>query len=316
MSDNNDVRVVLPLENDWHRRNFEEDMSWCALDCAWYDDDNLYARPRGITFYIRAHNEENTIAESIQSLHEHLQPRNVPYDIVVIANAITDFTVEKARDALREDDKIVHYTIQVAKPGLENAVTPPNSAHSFVWFTQFALQQCKRYSHAFRWDADFLMTPALADALQREFASPYNVPNDFYSIRAWHRESGKSQREYYLIAVRTRLRYVLSRMWETWWIPCKRPHKATLAGDECIEHVSNLIVAKSYQTMTPWWSKSWAQHSFGSEKWFRDMIAEYEQLHAKLPPTVPTYARSHCNETDILQSYVPDRVKHIEGLPH
>lgn len=286
-----------------------------VLDLSWYDDKSLYTRPRGITFYIRACNEEKTIAQSIESLQTHLSQRKIPFDVVLIDNNSTDATVLRAREALRPQDRVVFYPLQVAKPGLENAVTPPNSAHSFVWFTQFALQQCTRYTHAFRWDADFLMTTALADALKREFTSPHVVPNDFYSIRALHCESGKANREYYLIAVRTRVRYVLRDMWETWSIPCKRPHKAAMTDRECIEHVTDIHETKDYQERRPWWIADIVQKNLGCEQWFIDMIAQYEQIKATLPPGVPTYARSHCQKTDILQSFVPSGVKKIQGLP-
>lgn len=201
--------LLLPLEGEQYRQ--------FALDREWFN--TVFDRPRGITFMVRAKNEEATIAQCLNSIQEKLSTHapELQYDIVLVDNGSTDDTVATALAAVKSSGArctLVAYPMQIAKAGLETYVTPCNSAHSFPWFTQYCTMQCKRFSHVFRWDADFCMTDALAQCLADEFAASAE-PADAYDVSALH-ENNEYGREIYLLAVRRGLHYRRSFLWEHW----------------------------------------------------------------------------------------------------
>lgn len=227
---------------------------------------------------IRAKNEAATIHQCIRSIVDGMREQSVPFDIVLIDNGSTDDTVELAFSALANTDvgyTIARYPLQIAKAGLETYVTDCNSAHSFPWYTTWCTMQCTRFSHIFRWDADFCMTKPLADCLAAEFADG-SVPADAYAVSAEH-EDGDFGSEVYLLAARRGIHYIRSFLWEHWAFydgELATYHYAANTGDKPVTlhsktpeqvalrvlpqrchvvHVSKLATVKTYLQWQPWW---------------------------------------------------------------
>jgi len=296
-------RYLLPYEGHDFRRY--------ALDVQWFD--RAMSLPIGVTFMIRAKNEQNKIVDCILTLRDafdYCEPQ-LAYNIVLVDNGSTDDTLKRALPLLRPDrgDLCVSYALQVSKPGIESYVTPCNSAHSLPWFYQWCVQRCEQYSHVFKWDADFRMSEPLANALRVHFASRYRLPADLYSIMAVGND-GRTHRECYCIALRLRYRYILMRLWETWQTFCSLPTES-LDDSECILHASSLDDApKRHLLYEPWWEQATSQ-----ESWVAYVKSQYRYWKRRLPRGAATYTRATDNSCRLLEQTLPYRELSIEGLP-
>lgn len=301
-----DAEKLLPLEGDSYK--------WAALSKSFYVDKD--SRPLGITFMLRAKNEEEKIQTAITSIHEQLRQK-IKYNVVMIDNGSTDDTAALAKAVLRADnDVFVSYPAQVAKAGLETYVTPCNSVHSLPWFYQFCLQQCTKYSHVFKWDADFLMEPHLADYLVSEFTKPDGaLPADRYEIHARNVGEDTYGCESYLMSIRLGYRYYRHFLWESWAystvffspVNVKVPHE-----DAHIVHDSELVHVKSYLKLPPWWEtepiESVKQMPF---------VQKAQQDYAHWCSVVgenQKFCRSMDPACDPLMRLLPCTNEHIQGL--
>lgn len=291
---------LLPLEGQ-HYANL-------ALDRNFYKD--IGQRESGICFMLRARNEEETIFDAIESIHRHLDGK-IEYQVVFIDNGSTDCTEQRARASLRKNkDILVSYPVQIAKAGLETYVTPCNSVHSLPWFYQFCLQQCTAYSHVFKWDADFLMTEALAKKLVKIFGKEsVEKPSDAYAIKAQN-EGGDYGCELYLFAVRTRVRYQKYFLWE--FPTCKVDvQPVQLSHKECIVHNSTLKTLKSYLLLQPWWETE--SEEIRSMPHVQSAAQDYDQWREKLGD-IQLFCRSRDPACNALMRSLPHKVEEIDHL--
>jgi len=124
-----------------------------ALDTSWYEKE----KKPGISFIVRAKNEEGTIGMALDSLRQ----LEVPCEINLVLNQCSDRTEYEA--SLRAENgqniNVYHYPFQLGKTGLENQCTPVTSAHSTIWMLNWILMK-GNYEYTFRWDSDFIMTSA------------------------------------------------------------------------------------------------------------------------------------------------------------
>ena len=206
----------------------------------------------GIVFMLRAKNEEDNIGEAIESIHRHLSNSAVHYQIVCINNDSDDQTEHIAKQHLREDDVYYDYPIRLAKAGLENYVTPCNSAHSLPWFYQWCYEKCTKYSHVFKWDADFRMNEPLARYLVDEFSRPLEELADTYHIRTISEDMIETQ-ECYVWARRTNHFFSRWTAYETVQSEDEET-KRHVPQHIKIEHRSTLKQVKSYFRLDPWWT--------------------------------------------------------------
>lgn len=312
-------KMLLPLEGEKYR--------WGALRKG---EQSSKEREKGITFMIRAKNEETKIANAIQSLKDHFDGTLLCYNIVFVDNGSTDKTKEIAESLLlvgrkrergeqekgekgnagpeseRAEHVVKSYPLQVCKAGLETYVTPCNSAHSLPWFYEWCKQQCVSYSHIFKWDADFRMTPKLAARLLTEFCNDEKEPLDRYVIATVY-ESGSLGWESYIIAARTGYTYYRYFLWECWFTRSERGW-TKLAEDELIEHDSVLAVKKSYLTLPPWWENEDVESEVAEKA-----KKEYEKWMAKMPET-QLFCRAGDPACDKLAAILPRTTANVVGL--
>lgn len=142
-------------------------------------------RAPGVSFIVRARNEESNIEKAITSL----DPLTIPHEIVVILHRCTDGSkaiVERLLATPKEDGTIRNICIyEVSQPlsraGYENLVTPHTHPASFCNFTLSAYKHA-RYSWIFKWDSDFSASEELINFLNTRLvldepkAVRYNIP--------------------------------------------------------------------------------------------------------------------------------------------
>lgn len=266
---------------------------------------------RGICFMLCAQNEDPAIAITIKDLHEYFEGK-IDYQIVLIHNESSVETQESASRVLRPHTDIsITYPIRVSKAGLENYVTPCNSAHSLVWFYQFSLQQCKKYSHVFKWDLDFSMTAPLAKQLIDLFspAAPCD-PAETYSIAVLCGD-GMFARNFYLISRNTGFYYRKFFLWEEAHAD-RLTQRIALPQNAHIVHNLDLHGTKPHLCLPPWWEVAvndvkGMQHAQKAKKEFTD-------LSAKLSANAQLFCRMRdpaCNE---LMGSLDHKIEFIEDL--
>ena len=143
----------------------------------------------GVTFGVRARNEEATIYEALVSLGQYSDP----YDILVTLHCCTDRTKEiverfaanelpaRARIRVLETDE------PISRAGLETFATEPDHPRSLMKYYTEKAAYARRTRWYFKWDADFIMTPGLATYLEglelaaRHEPSVVSIPSKFIS---------------------------------------------------------------------------------------------------------------------------------------
>lgn len=115
----------------------------------------------GISFIVRARNEQETIEASLRSLKD----LTIPHEIIVILHLCTDRSREIV-ESLKEElpIQIIEYNVPISRAGYETLATDATSEHSIPHYYNWC------FSHAnhvwkFKWDADFIASPELVDYL-------------------------------------------------------------------------------------------------------------------------------------------------------
>lgn len=267
-------------------------------------DLNWYQRPKlpGFSFMIRAKNEARNLATCILSIQKHL-PTSIPYEIIVINNDSSDYTQLIAEKTLNltQGDQIVGYPYRIAKPGLENYHTPVDSIHSFIYFTQFSMMQCRR-EWIFRWDADFEMTTLLGQWLQ-SFWNDHLLKVQ-YRARTFGcvmipatDQDGIINSEMYLFHTSHWPIFYREHIWEqVGFISGQTPAAYHPAAEHAlILHQSTLKIIKSSYLEEPWWKTKLENQSNLTPTYIEllNKIAhDYQQSKDILPPNAQTFCRS------------------------
>ena len=127
--------------------------------------DKDQTKKPGISFILRARNEQAYLTQSLASL----SGLTVPHEIVVILHKCTDDSKVIAAAALKRGQPIrIYETDQnISRPGYETLVTPRTYEESLVSFYSkcFSLGQ---YNWLFKWDADFMASPELIQFFNTE----------------------------------------------------------------------------------------------------------------------------------------------------
>ena len=263
-----------------------------ALNLDWYKKE----KEPGISFILRAKNEEKTIGLALDSLNKI----KIPYEVNIILNQCTDNTEREVNIRCQKNRNInvFYYPFQLGKTGLENICTPVTSVHSTIWLLNWAMMLGK-YQYTFRWDADFIMTSTLSDELESLFKYDIiNVPVTFADIGL-----GKENAEPYLWSNSLIPRYCRFSLWHlTRFI--KNTEKIGTAKSKII-HDSSLNGKKEYWQTQPWWEIEGKKND------------KYEELKRYIYP-LDVHARANCPESELLarkiQSIIGIEDSEIEEL--
>lgn len=197
----------------------------------------------GLSFVVRARNEEERIENALMSLAK----LTIPYEIVVVLHLCTDRTEEitlACREKLGHDKvRVFYYDEPVSRAGLENVITSAKSKHSLVSFYTFSFSRAK-YKWQFKYDADFIMTDSLA-AWLNSWGAPHEPPTVY---KIFCRIGDKKNHEPYLFNCLTH--YTKYVFWET---PAfDREVVAWELSEDCYIQSCDATVIKSYWDQRPW----------------------------------------------------------------
>jgi hypothetical protein len=121
----------------------------------------------GISFVVRARNEEATLPASLQSL----QKFTFPHEIIVVLHRCNDRSLEIARSF--PNTKVFEFDRPISRAGFETLITPVTSPHSIMSYCEWAFSK-GTHLWTFKWDADFIATPELVEFLN---AHPWDDRN-------------------------------------------------------------------------------------------------------------------------------------------
>lgn len=123
-------------------------------------------RTPGISFIVRARNEEQHLRQCLESLQPLL---TIPHEIIVNLHLCTDHSRDIAEECKAAGQPILIYdeVHPVARAGYENLATPVTAPNSMASLTNRCFARAS-YNWLFKWDADFVASPALLSYLQTE----------------------------------------------------------------------------------------------------------------------------------------------------
>lgn len=230
-----------------------------------------------ISFVVRAHNEEETLQESIRSLLQ----LTIPIQIVIALHRCTDRSESIAYAARRSAPArhaitIVEYERPISRAGLETYLTSSTSPHSIMAYYDYAFGFAA-HAWKFKWDADFLAGPAFIHYVNTRVWVP--EPTAVY----WHHQLGKE-----LYAYNCLWRFAKQSFWET---PMLLPMpRSDICWDEAPARAAFTHIARS-RLKPYWYEPPW----FMADK--SDEASGLQELYAtavqKLGPEPAGCARSH-----------------------
>jgi cellulose synthase/poly-beta-1,6-N-acetylglucosamine synthase-like glycosyltransferase len=124
----------------------------------------------GVSFMVRARDEEQTLEACVRSL----LPLRIPMEIVVVLHRCTDGSAGIVEGLAREDERIrvYEYHEELSRAGYETLATSAGSRHSIVAYDNWCFAKT-RLPWVFKWDADFVCTDELRAFLD-DFLDAYN----------------------------------------------------------------------------------------------------------------------------------------------
>jgi glycosyltransferase involved in cell wall biosynthesis len=194
----------------------------------------------GVSFLVRTHNEEQTIAKSITSLDK----LKIHYEIIVVLHRCTDSSEAIVKQLKKEGRPIsIHYYHNpVSKAGYETVCTDENSIYSLPHYLNWCLSHCCM-KWKFKWDSDFIMTDGLAEYLN---SSLFSNNNTAFRINAVN--STSSNGELYLTD--SLLGYSKYIFWEV--SNFNQASEICLDANKYIIHDSEIKNIKPYWEEKPW----------------------------------------------------------------
>ena len=234
----------------------------------------------GISFIVRIHNEETSLARSVRSLIS----LTIPHEIVLILHRCTDKSSDIATQLAVENPhvRILIYEYSVSRAGYETLATDATSDHSFVRYSNWCVEQA-RYPWIFRWDADFVMMPTLLNFINQQEWIPQKVCFGLTAKNGTH-----ENQEYYLYP--SSFRNKKHVFWEM----------GDFSGDTQpihlhrefhVLHLSELSDLKSY-----WRDRPWFETNESAEA--REVKERYQKLVAEFGPEPSGLARASNPECD------------------
>lgn len=201
----------------------------------------LINKKPGISFILRARNEEAYLAQSLASL----LGLTIAHEIIVILHKCTDESKDIALTAQAKGQPIRIYETDtnLSKAGYETLATPASYNESLASFYLkcFSFGQ---YNWLFKWDADFVASPELLGFLNSELVSDETKPLR-YLIPCQMSENVINKETYLFNCLAAYKKYIF---WET---------PAFLAGSEIKEISAKIFtiphtILKEYWKEPPW----------------------------------------------------------------
>jgi hypothetical protein len=253
------VPIVRPIEN----------VEGYDLNLAWYETP----KQPGISFLVRAKNEERTIGLALDSLRQI----KLPHEINVFINQCSDNSLNEVlkRKEAGQNINIYNYKYSQAHAGLQHFVTPANSVHSLVWMMMWTMMQGK-YSYTFKWDADFIMTSQLAEEINT-YVTRADI--DVYGIAAASLDGIKDNVEPYLFSNANYPRYIKVACVDDPKFGADQAELKTCRLQGKIIHDSPISLEKSYWNDPFWWD---VERDIVDEATWTDAKHKYETLSKEL----------------------------------
>jgi glycosyltransferase involved in cell wall biosynthesis len=130
---------------------------------------------------VRVRNEARFVGRALRSI------LGVFDEIVVVDNASDDDTAAVVRDVQKQTGpghgmRLLSYPHRLARFGREHGETPADSIHSAVYFTNWALSNC-RFRCVCKWDGDMVLRREARDGLTALLADARSSRTKCWSLR-------------------------------------------------------------------------------------------------------------------------------------
>ena len=254
-------------------------------------------REPGISFVIRARNEEVHLPKALDSLKGLV----VPYEVILILHRCTDKSKEIAEQRITEGMPIQLYEWNhpISRAGFENLATPGKHPYSLQSFYNKAFALSNKI-WIFKWDADFEATPELIHFMN--YRLNLENKNNHIRYRIPCILGNKVNYEYYLS--NCLLLYSKNTFWESpvWHVDVK--------SYDLSEQIISVPVdtIKSYWDEPPWFLEGPDQDLEITKKWkFLNIIFGQE---------IKAGARASCRDmTNIeYEIYVQENYLETHGI--
>ena len=196
----------------------------------------------GISFIIRARNEEKNIEACIRSL-DVIQ---VPHEIIVILHLCTDRTKDIVILLAKKNKKIKYYEYNapISRAGYETLATDMDSEHSMIHYCNWCYKKAS-YLWRCKWDADFRMTPSFAKFINTENIWKENCMRLRLVAK---NDTSEEWNDYLCSSINRFYKYLF------WEVPMHNERiRRDLDRSIYIEHFSELSEIKSYWNELPWY---------------------------------------------------------------
>lgn len=228
----------------------------------------------GVSFVIRAHNEEANLPACLASL----TGLTIPFEVVVVLNRCSD----RSREIVESADlpvRLFDYPYPISRPGFETFITPTTHPSSLAAFYNFSFGQA-RFDWKIKWDADFIASDALIAALNglRDTGPT--------AVRINCRLGDRENCEPYLTNCLSHYTHYIF-----WEIPVLQPGHHTITWDHDT-YIQSLPVEaiKDYWKQEPWFLKPDSHDPM--------LAFQYQRLVNRLGPEPPGMARASNPDCD------------------
>ena len=213
---------------------------------------------------VRIRDEEATLYESVQSLRE----LTIPHEILLILHLCKDRSAEIAEQLRSENPRVKVYTYDqpISRAGYETLATPANSKHSLPSYNIWCFGRAT-FPWVFKWDADFIASPALL-----AFLNGRNWISENIGFRINAVNSTSKNGEVYLTS--GQIGYAKCLFWE---VPICAYGREERIVDEAvvIQHKSDLVDLKSYWLERPWYEMEDSGEARLVAERVRRLVAEF-----------------------------------------
>jgi hypothetical protein len=197
----------------------------------------------GISFLLRCRNEEATLQRSLDSL----KALTIEHEIIVVLHRCTDRSADIVASAADDNPniKIYTYDTEISRAGYQTLATDYGSPHSIMTYYNWCRAKATK-PWIFKWDADFVASPALITFLNN---GSWSKRSTFRYIIHAKDETGNNYEPYLSCGLSGYGKFIF------WEVPLYFPpiESTTLDSSIYIEHVSKLETVKSYWTAgKPW----------------------------------------------------------------